>query len=72
MRPYRKDTEMEFVFFLSYLAMFMLGIVATLALITWIYFHYEKKNKREMEQMNEAMAPPNPEDAVEGIPQPVS
>lgn len=63
---------MEFVFFLSYLAMFMLGIVATLAVITGIYFHYEKKSKREIEQMNAEMPPPNPEDAVEGIPQPVS
>lgn len=62
---------MEFVFFLSYLAMFMLGIVATLGVITWIYFHYEKKSKREIEQREAATTPLNPADA-EDYPFPAS
>lgn len=72
MRPYRKDNEMEFVFFLSYLAVFMLGILATLGGITLYYFHLVKKDKRELAQLNAEMPPPNPEDAVDHIPHPVS
>lgn len=62
---------MDFVFFLSYLAVFMLGILSTIGALTWIYFHFEKKDKRARQQLEE-MPPPNPEDAVDHIPHPVS
>ncbi len=62
---------MDFVFFLSYLATFMLGIVATLGAITWIYFHFEKKDKRARAALDE-MPPPSVEDRIDHkIPHPV-